>query len=394
MRRSGLSLQRLAYELLPAPISGQIAGATGKHKIETMVILHGILGNKKNLRTLAKEIQKLRPHLQTVIMDHRGHGDSIALSASPAPTENGVEDCAHDLQETLSSSEFIKDVYRHIDSHHAKVPTEYFVPDYLCAHSFGGKVAMQYFKNLFHDSMMASPHKHGHEVKESKTHACGLHEKRNAVYPRDIWILDSSPYQYPPAVLHDPNASSQSVAFVIDILQRAPRFFPHRSAAEKYLAEVAHVPLSLAQWLTSSMIPASTIIPQHQLATSEGGITGKEVSFSLHLPTIQQLFEDFVQRDFDHFLREIAIKSHHDAVVHFVRAEKNHLWEKSGDWKKLSDLVTESRTHHSHHPDKHFRLPIEALEMKNVGHWLHAEQPVQLAKLIHDHSAHPHHNIL
>lgn len=371
MRRTTILCQRLAYEILPAPTSG----VNAKHKVETMVFLHGIMGNKKNLRTLAKEVQKLRPHLQAVLVDHRGHGDSIALANHAKDTKHTVEACAQDLQKTLSSEKFLEDVFRDMDPNHKHV-NELFVPDYLCAHSFGGKVALQFFHDLIHSAHPPASQQHHAHTQNQAQHSKKLH------FPKDIWILDSSPYSYPASVAQE--TSNQSVAHVLQVLTQAPKSFPVRSDAEAYLTGTAHLPQSVAQWLTASMTPVTA------------GSTN--VTFTLDMPVIQALFQDFLSKNYDHFLREVTIadKLHTHTVVHMVRAEKNTLWNKSGDWDKLKHLVQEVQKHHSHHKhdQKTFRLPLATHEVANVGHWLHAEQPQQVAKLLHDHSAHTHHNLL
>lgn len=366
MKRSGVLLQRLAFEVLAAPAAASASSCSAKHTIETAVILHGILGNKKNLRTFAKELQKLRPNLQTVLLDHRGHGDSIALADGSA---NTVAACAHDLEETFASKDFLGAVFHDLDPNH---PQQHrFVPDMLCAHSFGGKVALQYYQNQLHA--------------KSQKPSGGL---------KDIWVLDASPFKYPASVLHD--SSAHSVAQVIDCLIKAPRFFPHRNAAQQYLTETAHLPLSLAQWLSASMLPAASLLERQPQPSGDGDVRGTEVAFALDLGAVQSLFKDFVGADFDHFLREVGHKeAAHDTVVHFLRAEKNALWDTSGDWQRLREIAADAQRHHDHSTAKHRRrTPVDALEMQGVGHWLHAEQPAQLARLLHAHSAHSHHNSL
>jgi pimeloyl-ACP methyl ester carboxylesterase len=71
MRASKLaqsSVKRLAFDVFTHSGSG--------HQHKSIAFLHGILGNKKNWRTPAKEFLKLRPEYTAVTIDHRAHGGS------------------------------------------------------------------------------------------------------------------------------------------------------------------------------------------------------------------------------------------------------------------------------------------------------------------------------
>ena len=122
MRRTILrSLQHhtLASELVPSCSPG------GDPK--TCVVLHGLLGSAKNLRTPAKKIAERHTGYQVLLVDVRGHGSSTALNAhavaADGPTST-LADAAHDLMATLEGMGVR--------------------PDMVCGHSMGGKVAMAY----------------------------------------------------------------------------------------------------------------------------------------------------------------------------------------------------------------------------------------------------------
>ncbi len=84
-----------------------------------MLFLHGILGTGANLRTLAKRFVALRPQWQGVLVDLRAHGGSLGRDGADT-----VENAAADLA-ALGAG--------------LNVPVEA-----ITAHSFGGKVALQY----------------------------------------------------------------------------------------------------------------------------------------------------------------------------------------------------------------------------------------------------------
>lgn len=213
MRATVVCCQRLAFEVMAPPLKNAAP--------KTVVFMHGIMGNKKNLRTLAREFLKLRPTYQAVLIDHRGHGESIALKIND---EASVADCAMDLSETFASTEFKEQALSHLPSSSASA----FAPDILCAHSFGGKVALEFLRR-----------------QQSPASRSSLH---------DMWILDSSPFPYPSELnVADP---TQSVHHVLQSLLRAPRAFATRAAATEYLTQESRLPLSIAQWLCSTMIAA------------------------------------------------------------------------------------------------------------------------------------------
>eukprot|EP00349_Pseudokeronopsis_sp_Brazil_P008147 CAMPEP_0202968382 /NCGR_PEP_ID=MMETSP1396-20130829/13649_1 /ASSEMBLY_ACC=CAM_ASM_000872 /TAXON_ID= /ORGANISM="Pseudokeronopsis sp., Strain Brazil" /LENGTH=383 /DNA_ID=CAMNT_0049694623 /DNA_START=40 /DNA_END=1191 /DNA_ORIENTATION=+ len=380
MRKSGPVFQRLAYDLLPAPATANVAGGHTKHKVETMVLLHGILGNKKNLRTLAKEFQKFRPYVQAVILDHRGHGESIpiALQSGHASGPQTVASCAKDLLETFSSADFLRDVFSGIDPHHEAHlrgqmtnPCHRFVPEYVCAHSFGGKVALQYYKELLQDrEQLLRDHRHPSHSHTGHRQLCSP--------LKDVWILDSSPFVYPAEMLKAVD-QSQSVAHVLEQVANAPKSFMSRADASAYLTEQAKLPLTIAHWLTASMLPTEQVHPELCTSPQAGVAT---VSFALDMPTVMALFADFAQLDFEHFLRHLQTQhsSHLDSSrLHFLRAGKNHGWERTGDWLKLSSIAGTPSLGES-------SSSIQLLQLDNVGHWLHAEQPKQVAQLLHEHS--------
>lgn len=84
-----------------------------------MLFLHGILGTGINLRTLAKRFVAVRPQWQGVLVDLRAHGGSQGRDG-----DDTVENCAADVAALAAS---------------LSVPVAA-----VTAHSFGGKVALQY----------------------------------------------------------------------------------------------------------------------------------------------------------------------------------------------------------------------------------------------------------
>lgn len=161
MRTLGqISKKALAFDVYhhtanhtPAAVNSSAPGLLLPHK-KSLVFLHGILGSKRNWRTPANVFTKLHPDFKCYAVDLRGHGDSHHREDSIHNWEdNTVHNSAQDLHE------FIQDT--HIGD--AKTPT------ILCAHSFGGKVALKYLERLY----LA-----GHDL------------------PDHTWIIDSLPGPY------------------------------------------------------------------------------------------------------------------------------------------------------------------------------------------------------
>lgn len=85
----------------------------------TVVLVHGILGSKRNLHAFAKRLMEGFPSWQVVLVDLRCHGSTAQLNVSGP---NSVESSAKDVLELLS---YLK-IFPHV----------------LIGHSFGGKVVM------------------------------------------------------------------------------------------------------------------------------------------------------------------------------------------------------------------------------------------------------------
>ena len=98
----------------------------------SVLLLHGILGSKKNFRTAAKQLVKDTYGFElSITMDHRGHGQSATPPTLLGDASNTVSSCAEDLHTLLASR---------------SLPLLKPVPTLICGHSFGGKVALMYLQ--------------------------------------------------------------------------------------------------------------------------------------------------------------------------------------------------------------------------------------------------------
>jgi len=281
-------------------------------EVRTAMFLHGILGTKRNWRTPANVFLKKTGFAQALTVDHRGHGGSRDYGGGvKGPT---VAVCAEDL-EILVKQELNGQV-----------------PDVLCAHSFGGKVALAFIEARL---------------------------KRRAPIPQHTFILDSLPGTYTERL--DSNTGkfpSNSVHGIFETLESdSLHTFPSTKAAIEILVEKRGVPLPIAQWLTSGcFIPKGS---DHYV-------------WGFDLPVARSLFNDFCARDAWPFLEQFDGHGNSadgsDAKIHFVRAGKNKMWTDK-DVDALKSLEGGGVSYHL---------------MSHVGHWLHVDDCEGLITLVHD----------
>ena len=110
----------------------------------TAVLIHGILGSRRNLLSFAKRLAQAFPSWQFVLVDLRCHGQTASMPSAPGG-EHSVTSAARDVLGTLNALK----IYPHS----------------LIGHSFGGKVAM------------------------SMVHQFGKRLPR----PVQVWVLDTVP---------------------------------------------------------------------------------------------------------------------------------------------------------------------------------------------------------
>jgi pimeloyl-ACP methyl ester carboxylesterase len=103
----------------------EIVVAAGATPTATALLLHGILGSRRNWRGFIRHLAPRLPDWRFVLVDHRNHGDSHG-----APGPHTLAACARDLEalaELLGGP-----------------------PEAVLGHSFGGKVALTYARDHHH----------------------------------------------------------------------------------------------------------------------------------------------------------------------------------------------------------------------------------------------------
>jgi pimeloyl-ACP methyl ester carboxylesterase len=134
----------LRYEMVRGPLVRWSEEAPAGPHPPTAVLIHGILGSRRNLLSFAKRLAQRFPSWQFLLVDLRCHGQTAGMDRPPAGP-NDVVSAAKDVLDVLN---------------HLKI-----YPHTLLGHSFGGKVAM------------------------SMVHQFG----RQLPRPVQVWVLDTVP---------------------------------------------------------------------------------------------------------------------------------------------------------------------------------------------------------
>lgn len=253
----------LSHDIHMSPIV--IETTQKQHQQQDIVFLHGILGSKKNFRTLCRRLLQTQPqaYRRAIAVDHRGHGNSSSLLNSN--DSNTLSDCVSDLHRLLSH-------------------TQIHGPHYsLVGHSFGGKVVLNFLRDCV-DSGRSTP-------------------------PSQVWVLDCLPGLY-----NNNNNDSESVWKVLSSLQSLPTSFVDRSSAVQSLVDL-DVSKPIADWLATSLVSDDN--------NNNNNDNKDLVRFGFSLSVVQDLFSDFSSLDLWEVLTDQRLK---DTKIHFVRAGRNKLW--------------------------------------------------------------------
>ena len=155
-----------------------------------MLFLHGILGTRANWRGIARRFVEAKPEWGAILVDLRGHGDSLEVTA-PHTLRAAATDVA-ELERSLGTP----------------------VRGAL-GHSFGGKVALEWLRK-----------REGQQT--------------------EVWTIDSSPS--PSGADRDSTATAE----VIRTLEALPREWASRDAFVAGLVEAGQAP-PIAQWLAMNL---------------------------------------------------------------------------------------------------------------------------------------------
>lgn len=202
----------LAYEVVQGYlVRWSEVGKWGKPP-PTAVLVHGILGSRKNMLSFAHRIVEGFPAWQVILVDLRCHGESACLTS---PTGgHSVQTAASDVLKLL---------------HQLKL-----FPEVLIGHSFGGKVVM------------------------SMAHQFGSITTR-LPRPVQVWVLDALPGE----VRAGGEGRKDHPADLIAQLRALPLPINGRTALQNYLLEHGFS-LPIARWTSTNLQPVDG---DHRLLT-------------------------------------------------------------------------------------------------------------------------------
>jgi pimeloyl-ACP methyl ester carboxylesterase len=303
----------LFSEPLLLPSSNNDAAATPK----LAVVLHGLLGVGRNLRSFTQLQLQTKPALSenappnnsqwtAALLDLPNHGRSPASSPP-----HSLEDAARHVIETIENSWNGDEI------------------SLLIGHSLGGKVALEVVRQLAEGG-----------------------SSRGLGPPRQVWTLDSTPFELSTSA-RGPREATAGVRRVLETVGDIPIPIPSRDWLYEYLNKRGFSRM-LQQWLGSNL-----------KLEKDGGYT-----WQFNLDGARAMYSDYLTADCSSVLSSPPAGTE----VHVVIAGGNPKWDDAA-MKRIETAVTRSGR------------ATKAHVVPNVGHWLHSEQPRELAKLMAPHFA-------
>jgi len=247
-------------------VGGKVVPDTDVSKRKTVLFLHGLLGNGKNLRSPAKKLTSSHPNLSALVLDIRGHGNSHQTATNPLSTArqsssaHTIESCSHDIIDTVQALNL--------------TGTEHS-PIGVVGHSLGGRCALQYTHSL-------------------------IKQQQNAVSPPEhTWLLDTVP-----------GKAHESVAQVVKAISSVPIPVKDKKELVQILTHDNGLDLSIASWMTTNLKPSS-----------DGGF-----EFIFDLDVAQSILDDFPKQDFISMVQDCLVSAKGKNKLHLVIAGKNSAW--------------------------------------------------------------------
>lgn len=260
--------------LPPPPRPPQLRNVSpGPRQPPTVVLVHGILGSRRNLAGFANRLLEGFPHWQALLVDLRCHGGSARCRPTSEPSsEDGVASAASDVLALLQ---------------HLKL-----FPEVLIGHSFGGKVVMSMADQF--------GRKFG-----------------GAALPRNVhvWVLDALPGE----VRGDGPADSLAdhPARLLDCLRALPTPLSSRSELQTALTR-AGFSVGVARWAATNLAPLE-----------EGDQS--RLGWSVDLDGISAMYDSYEKESLWEFLENPAP----GVDVSFVRAARSEYRWAGNDQKRI-----------------------------------------------------------
>lgn len=295
-------------------VKGEVVSNTEIGKSGTVLFLHGLLGNGKNLRTPAKKLTLTHPNLSALVLDLRGHGRShqhqnllnTTQRSSTSSSPNTIHSCAQDIIETVQTLNLT-------GSDHSPIG--------VVGHSLGGRCALQYTHQLIEQNHLQS----------SATPAAAT------VYPpKHTWLLDTVP-----------GNAHKSVAQVVEAVSSISMPVKNKKELVHILTRDKGLDMAIASWMTTNL----------EKSVDEDGF-----EFIFDLDVAQSILDDFPNQDFLRLVQECLLVAKGESKIHLVMAGKNAAWSE--------DIVAQLHQMNSMMAEKSM---LEMSILPDAGHWVHID---------------------
>lgn len=223
----------LAYELVQGPLVrwSEASRKSAYSAPPTAVLLHGILGSRKNWSSFAKRLAREFPAWQMLLVDLRCHGESSSSLPGKHRPPHTVASAAADVLQLI----------RHLK----------LVPQVLVGHSFGGKVAL---------SMVDQAPK-------------------PLAKPVQVWVLDATPGD-----VHAGGDGEDHPAELIQALANMPGPIMDRKVVVSNLQSQGFSP-AVSQWMTTNLKATGS--------DPVGRRAGGALEWTFDLDGIAQMYENY-----------------------------------------------------------------------------------------------------
>lgn len=302
------------------------------------VFLHGLLGNSRNIKSMAAKLCALR-NTPGLLVDLPGHGKSSGLQRHRQQRNRRAEtttfaDAAHDIGATIRAA-FAESS---VASHNTQLTPDTTVT--MVGHSLGGRLA------LYYAAMSASA-----EAASASSSSLETTAPHQQVYhyprPDRVWLLDTVPGIADASVVHVMEAARQ-------ILAKRKRSSSSSSGDGMISSrdELVRMLVQPEQPYGLSAATAQWLAAQFHVHSGE---------FSFDIAVAESLAGDFGNHDFWEQLETVTTHPPSGCPVHLVQGGKNPAWDSGA---QQSRILAYAATH----PDRftHHVLP-------NAGHWVHID---------------------
>lgn len=311
----------------------------------TCFVLHGLLGQSRNLLTFTKQLQaKSSPDWRFILVDVRGHGSSPHHGAV---TDLSMELCANDLVE----------LSKHVGHIHAAI-----------GHSLGGKILLQ-------TACMPA--------------ATGSLRDPASPLPLTLWPLDAHPGQVEedaaPAqqVVQSPRAATMdNIDRILQIVHEMPWPLPSRKAvSDRFKAEGLGDLLSawMASNVTTESVHGRKNHPHHARADGKPG--GEEWGWTFDPAAASALYRAHLATNRWDTLLQGAPHSEGSTAnkqvdVDLVMATKSKRWVHPAVASRIATMRAAAAQ-----PLAAGRGRVGVHEV-SAGHWLHVDNPTGLLDVL------------